>query len=215
MKKVLVPCLCGKPSDFEYEEDVILDSNTEETILSGNFMTLECSYCGKILKPDFSIRFKNSEKKLDILYIPERERDSYLRGKSDYEYKKPDRVVIGYHELAEKIKVIRNNLDDTVIESVKYYILSKIENDIKPDNEILIYFNNLKDDKLVFEIHGLQEEEIGIIPIEKSFYNLNKDKLEENKEKEPFKTFLAPPYISLLKVYREYEENSTPAEADK
>ena len=84
-------------------------------ILSGSFMTAECSHCGKTLKPDFSVRFKNGEKGIDILYIPEKERDSYLRGKSDYIYKKPDRVVIGYYELAEKIRIMREDFDDRVL----------------------------------------------------------------------------------------------------
>ncbi len=218
MKKVMIPCLCGKPSQFEYEENAVLDRDTEDMILSGNFMTAECSSCGKTLKPDFSVRFKNAEKKIDILYIPEKDRDSYLRGKSDYSFKKPNRIVIGYHELAEKIKIMRENLDDSVIESVKYYILSKIENDVKPENEINIYFNNLHDEKLVFEIHGLQKDEIGLLPIEKSFYDINAEKLAEHRDTEPFKTFLNPPYVSLMKVYREYEENNpdqAPVEEEK
>ena len=212
MKKVMIPCLCGKPSEFEYDENPVLDKETEDIILSGNFMTSLCSVCGKKLKPDFSVRFKNEDNGVDILYIPEKERDSYLRGKSDYLYKKPERVVIGYQELAEKIRIMRENLDDRVIESVKYYILSKIENDEKPDNEIYVYFNSLQNKKLLFEIHGLHEAEVGMLPIEKSFYDLNAEKLEEHIGIEPFKTFLEPPYISLMKVYREYEE-SNPASA--
>ena len=214
MKKVMIPCLCGKPSEFEYEDNAVLDIETEEMILSGSFMTAECSHCGKTLKPDFSVRFKNGEKGIDILYIPEKERDSYLRGKSDYIYKKPDRVVIGYYELAEKIRIMREDFDDRVIESVKYYILSKIENDEKPQNEIYIYFNSMRDGKLVFEIHGLHKDEVGLLPIEKSFYDLNAEKLNEHSSTEPFKTFLEPPYISLMKVYREYEDNP-PASASE
>ena len=212
MKKVMIPCLCGKPSEFEYDENAVLDRETEDIILSGNFMTSNCSFCGKTLKPDFSVRFKNEEKGIDILYIPEKDRDSYLRGKSDYTYKKPDRVVIGYQELAEKIRILRESFDDRIIESVKYYILSKIENDKKPENEIYVYFNSLQNEKLLFEIHGLHEAEVGMLPIEKSFYDLNADKLDEHSSMEPFKTFLEPPYISLMKVYREYEENN-PASA--
>ena len=207
MKKVMIPCLCGKPSEFQYEDISRLDRETEDMILSGNFMTAECSHCGKTLKPDFSVRFKDEDRNIDMLYIPEKDRDSYLRGKSDYIYKKPDRIVIGYQELAEKIRIMREGFDDRVIESVKYYILSKIENDEKPENEVFIYFNSFRDEKLVFEIHGLHRDEIGLLPIEISFYNLNSEKLEEKINTEPFSSFMTPPYVSLMKVYREYEEN--------
>ena len=207
--KVMIPCLCGKPSEFEYDETAVLDKKTEDDIISGSFMTSECKNCGTTLKPDFSVRFTNKDKKIDILYIPEKDRDDYLRGKSSYIYKKPERAVIGYHELAEKIKVMRENLNDMVIECVKYYILSKIENDNKPENEVMIYFNSIQDNKLIFEIHGLHPDEIGLLPIERSFYDLNAEKLDEHLAEEPFKTFLKPPYVSLMKVYREYEDNKT------
>ena len=211
MKKIL-PCPCGKPAEFEYEENAVLDKETEDIILSGSFMTAVCGSCGKTLKPDFTVRFKNEEKGIDILYVPEKERDDYLRGKSNLIYKKPKRVVIGYQELAEKIRILRENLDDLVIESAKYYILSKIENETNPENEINIYFNNIHDDKLVFEIHGLHDDEVGLLPIDKSFYELNAEKLEENSSTEPFKTFLEPPYISLMKVYRDYQDSKMAAD---
>lgn len=205
--KVLIPCLCGKPAEFEYEKNMDFNDSIAEDILNGNFMSATCQNCGKTLKPDFSVRFKNESDNIDILYIPEKDRDEYLRGKSQYEYKKPNRAVIGYGELVEKIRIIQTGLDDMAVESVKYYILSKIENDNNIENEVFIYFNRIQDDKLFFEIHGLHKDEIGFLPIERHFYDMNSEKLEENMEVEPFKTFLKPPYVSLLKVYREYEDN--------
>ncbi len=98
------------------------------------------------------------------------------------------------------------------MESSKYYILSKIENESKPENEVNVYFNSIQQDKLVFEIHGLHQDEVGLLPIDKSFYDLNAEKLDEHSSIEPFKTFLEPPYISLMKVYRDYTDSKMAAD---
>ncbi len=36
---------------------------------------------------------------------------------------------------------------------------------------------------------------------------MTEEKLKNTINEEPFKNFLTPPYISLLKVYREYNDN--------
>ncbi len=204
--EVLIPCRCGKPVNFSYDDNMELSDEVISQIITGNFMSAVCSHCGKILKPEFPVRFKNTDKSIDILYLPENERDDYLRGKSKFIFKKPDRVVIGYPELIEKVKIITAGLDDRVIECVKYYILSKIENDNELENEVQIFFNSIKDNNLIFEIHGLKAGEIGFLPVERNFYDLNSKNIDDNIKKEPFSIFLAPPYISLFKVYRVYEE---------
>ncbi len=205
--KVTVPCHCGNTFEYEYSENAEINRETAESIKHGKFMNAICSKCGITMKPEFPVMFTYPEKNMKIFLIPELQRDSFLRGKSAFVEKKPDRFVIGFRELAEKIRILESALDDINVECVKYYILSKIETESKTENEIRIYFDSLKDDKLTFHIHGLKDNEIGILAVDMDFYRLSSEKAEKSISEEPFRSFLTPPYISILRVYREYTEN--------
>ena len=140
--KVKVPCTCYAPVDFEYDETVDLAKNPEAAnqIMAGSFMEAKCPKCGKVLHPEFPFTVKHEGKKIDIQFLPERMRDEYLRGLSKYCFKKDGRIVIGFPELAEKLKIINEGFDDRIIEVIKYYMVSKIEADQKPENEIRAFF---------------------------------------------------------------------------
>lgn len=220
MKK-LVPCSCFAPVPFEYDEEIDLKKTPEvaNRIFEGTFMSVKCPKCGKELHPEFNFTIKHEDKKIDILFVPERERDDYLRGKSRYQFKKVSRIVIGFPELQEKLKIVNEGLDDLVVETVKYYMLSKIEADNKPENEVRCYFDHLDEkSNLVFQIHGLKQDEVGFLAIPKSFYDVARVKMLAYKRMEPFSLFLTPPYVSVLRISRVYEdiqEEGTDGQADK
>jgi len=206
--KVIIPCYCGHKFDYEYADEVEITPDVFSDITNGDFMTVVCEKCGKDIKPEYPVMFTypSSEKHIKIFFVPELQRDSFLMGKSQYIHKSTDRFVIGYMELVEKIKILAANLDDINIECVKYYILSKIENENNIENEILIYFGELEDNKITFHIHGLREGEVGLLDIEMNFYEMISEKLKDLINDEPFKNFLTPPYISVMKIYREYSD---------
>ncbi len=207
--KVKVPCTCYAPVDFEYEEVVDLEKNPEAAnqIMAGSFMEVQCPKCGKVLHPEFPFIIKHEGKKIDIQFLPERMRDDYLRGLSKYCFKKEGRIVIGFQELAEKLKIINEGIDDRVTEVIKYYMVSKIEADQKPKDEIRAFFECTdKDGNLVFLVQGLNDHEAAQLTIPKSFYEVCKIKTLAYKNSEPFSLFLTPPYISLLRISRVYEE---------
>ena len=219
--KVKVPCTCFAPVDFEYEEIVDLAKTPDAAnhIMAGDFMSVECPKCGKMLRPEFPFMIKHEGKNIDIQFLPERMRDDYLRGISKFQFKKVGRIVIGFDELAEKLKIINEGFDDMVIEVIKYYMISKIEADEKPENEIHAFFEHTDEQgNLIYRIEGLKDREHAMLAIPKSFYEVSKVKTIVYKRSEPFCKFLTPPYISLLRVYREYEEmkvEEKPKEEDK
>ena len=211
--KVKVPCTCYAPVDFEYDEVVDLAQAPEAAnrIMAGSFMEVKCPKCGKALHPEFPFTVKHEGKKIDIQFLPERMRDDYLRGTSKYCFKKDGRIVIGFPELAEKLKIINEGFDDRVIEVIKYYMVSKIEADQKPENEIRAFFECTDSDgNLVYQVLGLKDKEVAMITIPKSFYEVCKVKTLAYKNSEPFCLFLSPPYISLLRISHVYEEITEP-----
>ena len=206
--KVKVPCTCYAPVDFEYNEEIDLEKSPEAAnqIMAGSFMEVKCPKCGKVLHPEFPFVIKHSGKNIDIQFLPERMRDDYLRGISKYRSRKEGRIVIGFGELAEKLKIINEGFDDRVIEVIKYYMVSKIEADQKPKDEIRAFFECTDSDgNLVFLVEGLKKEPAQI-SIPKSFYEVCKVKTLAYQKSEPFCLFLSPPYISLLRISRVYEE---------
>lgn len=205
--KVIIPCYCGNQINYEYDDEVEITPDIYSDIIQGKFMNVVCGKCQKTLKPEYSVMFRYPPKQMKIFLVPELQRDAFLREKSPLIYKKTDRFVIGFMELAEKLKIFDAGLDDIIVESVKYYILSKIENENNIENEINIFFDKFEDGKLIFHIHGLKKDEIGVLYIVMDFYNMTEEKLKNTINEEPFKNFLTPPYISLLKVYREYNDN--------
>lgn len=205
--KVTVPCHCGNSFDYEYDEEVIITPDKAGEIIHGRFMNANCPACGTTMKPEYPVMFTYPPRQMKIFFVPELQRDSFLRGKSPLVHKSTDRFVIGFMELAEKIKILDAGLDDVTVEGVKYYILSKIENENDIENEILVFFDIIKNGKIVFQIHGMKENEVGILNIGMDFYNKTAEKLSVSIGEEPFKNFLTPPYISVLRVYREYTDN--------
>lgn len=218
--KVQVPCSCYAAVPFEYDEVVDLEQNPEaaNSIMSGSFMTVTCPKCGKLLHQEFPFALKHAGKKIDIFFLPERMRDDYLMGKSKYIHKKVDRIAIGFPELAEKLKIINEGLDDVVVEAAKYYLVSKLEADNESEVEIRAFFEYLDEQgNLVFSIQGVKENEVGMFALPKSFYEVTKVKVLAYKKAEPFCLFLTPPYISILRIFRVYEaiqpgEQTPPAE---
>ncbi len=58
----------------------------------------------------------------------------------------------------------------------------------------------------MFLVQGLNDHEAAQLTIPKSFYEVCKIKTLAYKNSEPFSLFLTPPYISLLRISRVYEE---------
>ncbi|RPJ06666.1 MAG: hypothetical protein EHM28_09650, partial [Spirochaetaceae bacterium] len=166
-------CMCENKfsADIADTYDTGKNPETVESILSGNFLNAKCPACGKVLKPELNVLVKNVIKGTDIRLIPELERMTYLKNLKD----KPDssdRIVIGYPELIEKTRILKDGFDDQVIEYLKYLVLSKVlEKTAETDeNDISITYNDKKGDEILFHIMGLKADEVGIFKVPVDWY---------------------------------------------
>ncbi|MBN1648100.1 MAG: hypothetical protein JW874_08710, partial [Spirochaetales bacterium] len=162
------------------------------------FLAVTCEKCGTVLKPELQSIFVYAG--LKILLIPEKDADSFLLG--NLNIPGTDRVVIGFRELVEKIRILKDGLDDKIIEIVKFYILQKLDS----ENEIIIEFHQFENNELVFHIFGLKQDEIGISKLPADFYENVKKSYKTLKNEEPFTFILEGPYISLNKIEWENEQ---------
>ena len=191
-----ITCKCENSVEVQHPETYDLSGQPEvvDEVLSGRFLTLECPHCGAKLKPELQVVFIDPKQGLDLMLIPEKERGRYLLNPDLY--KNHERVVIGYAELVEKIRGYRAGLDDRTIEIIKYYLYRKSGG----DSSVTVRFGGMENHELLFEIHGMRDDEVGIARISQAFYDKMEHELPEKETEEPFCTILAPPYVSLSKV---------------
>ncbi len=201
MKKIT--CYCEKTFEKDIDDSFDLDKQPEiyEEILNGNFMSVQCPECKTTLKPEFPFKIIQDSRNIEIFFIPELDRNKYLMKKTDFIIPDSNRIVIGYKELVEKLTIINSDLNDQIIELLKYQILIKFLDSEDDNTDIQINFKNLKQDLLYFHIESLKPDEIGIYKLPMQIYN--KIDLQNKLDKQPYSDFLTPPYVSINKIYQE------------
>jgi hypothetical protein len=195
--KNTITCFCENQIDVDFADEVELNPQVISAVLEGSFQNVTCPSCETVLKPEFATLFKAEDKKDSIYFLPESERNAYLSGSR--KTPEADRVVIGFRELLEKIKIREEALDDQIIEMIKYFYLEKAPSDA----DLQIYFSRKEKDTLYFHIHGLKKDEVGETGIGNSFYDKLKTDIIKMAATQPFDSFLQPPYVSIKKIYLE------------
>ncbi len=189
-----ITCYCDNIVDCDFPENLNLKENPNcyNEITNGSFQSIKCNKCGTLLKPELTVRLYDEEKGIDLLYIPESDRNSFFRGELNCD---APRLAIGFPELVEKIKLIGENLDDGAVEIIKYYLKKKAASD-----EITILFDHLTEDCLIFHIWGLKDDQIAISKIPVTVYHETKTAIKSDADSELYTAILSPPYISANKL---------------
>lgn len=201
-----ITCLCDTENEIDIpaEFDADADPTVIGKILDGSFLTFTCKSCGKKLKPEAPVRIVSAAGKFDLFLVPEEERISYLNGKTAYRAGTAagvtSRIVIGFPELVEKLKVIEAGLDDRAVEVIKYYLLLKAD-ETHPDTEILLYFHERRDDKLVFHVHGLKADEVGVMNVPFQNYVQVVASLGSLAPDDPAADIIKLPYVSVTNAF--------------
>jgi hypothetical protein len=201
-----VSCNCGESFDADLPDEIDAELEPEkwQEILSGEFMAVECPNCGHVLKPDLPFRLKHTRLGIDLCYVPEHDRSKVMSGTLPYSTADAGELVVGYPELVERLTIAEQGFDARAIEVLKYSLLSSaLDTTEHEEGEVRIQFHNLENEKLVFYIEGIKENEIGVSSIPLETYQKVIESLNEILEKEPFVSLLSPPYISVNKIYSE------------
>jgi hypothetical protein len=158
--KQRIPCLCDNYFTVDLPQEINLDTESWyiEAILDGSFMNFICPSCGKLHKPEFAIRFLWPSRNIQLESIPELDRGEFIRRESKknpldfFSREKKKRgaaghedaektgmgveTVIGYPELLDRIAVLRDGLDSTAIEALKYFLLLRAEDSRLEDSPL-------------------------------------------------------------------------------
>lgn len=192
-----VPCHCGQiiETNLEAEIDLSLQPHIYKEIIEGSFMSFNCPKCGNNIKTELTLHLYDKKNDIDLYFIPELKRASYLSGNITVT---AARLVAGYKELSEKMVIAGEKLDDRIIEIIKFQLLEKSEK-----KNIQIFLNHVDKDALIFYIHGLKPDQLGVSKIPRRVYDQINCRLDELLNDDNIKLFTTPPYVSVNRIYLE------------
>jgi hypothetical protein len=213
MAKQQIHCPCDEdfaidiPDTFLFSEDPQLLPSFRK----GDFLLVDCPRCGMVIETEFpfTIRGISQMSKKNVAYdtirfLPELERNRFLSGKITVS---EDRLVIGRDELMEKMAIIEEEVDDRIVELIKFLLLEKVDRKDSEDSDsengetIAISFKG-KDESgsMEFHVSGLRSEETAMLKAPASLYKKAEEDLEERLKENPFREILEEPYVSVNKI---------------
>ncbi len=193
-----IACFCENSFDAQIPDSADLgqEPEVEQLIERGDFMAVSCPKCGKRLTPEFPVRLSLADGR-ELFMIPEKDMNGYVRGKLEYQVGNPFRVVVGFPEMAEKLKILRAGLDDRIIEIMKYYLLTGSAEPADEARTLTLRYKGEEEGRHVFHVLGLKEGEVGIARLGSDIYRKIAADVEKRVEEEPFRDFCAPPWVSV------------------
>jgi len=194
-----VQCRCEALVDIEVPEYIDLDANDHvlDNLAKGESPSAICPRCGALVRSELPIHVRSNSRNIEIEVISELQRLSVYRGKT--EVPGSSEVLLGYQELFERARILRDGLDPRAIEGLKYILHVKAE-ESGAAKEISVLFNGKENGTLVFHVMGLKDGETGVIRIPLSSYDRIIDDFSTSLSKEPYKTMFSGLYKSFKKL---------------
>jgi hypothetical protein len=195
-----IACPCGNNFSIDFEEYIDLDLKPEylDYILNGTFMSYNCTLCRKKHKPEFRIMIIWKLKKLKMEVLPELERGEFYRTKKE---KLPYETVIGFPEMADRIAVIKDNLEPVIIETLKSYLLAKAEENY-PDKEINAWYYGISTEGIEFHLDGIRKDEVAVMRVPYEIYEKTMQDYKKHPKSETFTALRVRSYLSVQNILR-------------
>lgn len=200
-----ITCLCDKSFDAEVPDAVDLDADSGllARLSEGEFMTFTCPHCGVKLKPEFPVRVRGSALARDVWVVPELERLEFYSGKVDLPA--ACEVLVGYPELFERARLVRDGVDPEAAEILKFYLLVRAGED-NPDAELAVFYMGKEPGRLVYHLYGARDGETGVLRVpEETFRSIASDKKRKMGE-ETFREIFKGPYRAVRSLEALAEE---------
>lgn len=201
-----ITCHCDTRIDIDLPDELDLDADAKSlrAMADGSFLTTVCKNCGASLRPELQLRVRMASKDLDAFVVPELERLTVYRGKTDAP--RGVEILIGYAELFERVRILRDGLDPMAVEVVRYVLQGKAE-EAMPDGEPEVRYHGLEGGKLGFHVLGSPDGKTGVVALPRPAYDQVLADLSTTAKKAPFSEVFKGPYRSIKKLaFSEDEE---------
>lgn len=158
-----ITCIaCGKESPYRYWDmiDPMMNQETKDKVLSGELFTFTCKHCGAKRRVTYDTIYQEVAKGRTFHLVTSEE--SYMQAVNIYadrdSHSSPVlaheivRIVLSQNQLAEKIRIFDEGLDDRIVEIIKAYFLSQLyeqEQDIQVD-EVLFFVGDQNQYEIAF-----------------------------------------------------------------
>jgi len=200
-----IHCPCGKIFSVDKEEEIDLDEKNEyiEKINNGTFMSFECPHCGKKHKPEYKTKILWKSRNVKFEVLPELERgDFYIRRKDSASSGQVSfETIIGYREMADRIAVINDNLEPVAIETLKYYLLVKADENY-PDREINAWYHCKGDECIEFHLDGIKTGEVAVMKVPMNVYDKTCEDYRKHPKNEIYTSLRSRSYMSVQNLFR-------------
>ena len=195
-----IGCPCGRNFSAETEEEYDLDQVPDclEEICNGSFMSFICPACNKKHKPEYKVMLIWKSKNLKLEVLPELERGAFYRRKKE---SVPFETIIGFPEMADRIAVIKDNLEPVVIETLKYYLLAKAEENY-PDRDINAWYYGKGPSGIEFHLDGIRPNEVAVMRVPNEVYEKTLLDFNKNPKNEVFLSLRNRSYLSVQNILR-------------
>jgi hypothetical protein len=201
--KQKISCPCENAFSVDVPEEIDIDQRPEyiDEILDGSFMNFICPSCGKKHKPEFPLMVLWPGRNLRFEVLPELDRGEFYRRKKALPGVE---TLIGYPELADRVAVIRDNLEPMAVEVLKYYLLLKGE-ETYPDEEISVWYQNKGAETIEFHIHGIRDGEVAVSRVPLELYEKTLADFKKHPRGEIFNALRFRSYLSIQNMIRPEE----------
>jgi hypothetical protein len=195
-----INCLCGNNLSVNVEEEIDLDQKPEqlEKIFNGTFLCFDCPLCRKKHKPEYRIMLVWKSKNLKLEILPETERWEFYRRKKE---KLPHETIIGYPEMADRLAVIKDELEPVIIETLKSYLLAKAEENY-PNREINAWYHSKGPAGIEFHLDGIRTGEVAVMKLPYEIYEKTLEDYRKAPKKELFRSLRVRSYLSVQNILR-------------
>lgn len=194
-----IRCRCDAVVDVDAPDIIDFDAAPSYVarLAAGDPPSAVCPRCGAIVRAELPLRVISGSRGLDLVVLPELDRLAAYRGKADAGG--TAEIVLGYQELFERARILRDGLDARVVEALKYALQGKAE-ESEPKAEVSVFFNGMKDGALEFHIIGLKSGQAGVVKLPRASYDKVAADIPSMSGKEPYRSIFGGRYRSIKKL---------------
>jgi len=200
-----INCPCGNNFPVKFEDEIDLDLNPEylEQIFNGTFMSFDCTLCRKRHKPEYRIMIIWKSKNLKLEVLPELDRGEFYRRKKETASKEttPFETVIGFPEMADRLAVIKDDLEPVIIETLKSYLLVKAEENY-PNKEINVWYHRSSPESIEFHLDGIRADEVAVMKVPREVYDKTTEEYSKHPKNEIYTSLRVRSYLSVQNILR-------------
>jgi hypothetical protein len=161
-------------------------------------MSFECPACGKKHKPEFKITIIWKSKNIKLEVLPELDRGEFYRRKKENQNIE---TVIGFPEMADRLAVIKDELEPVIIEALKTFLLVKAEENY-PGVNINVWYHGKGPAGIEFHLDGIRKGEVAVMRVPQEIYEKTGTDYQKHPKDELFSSLRVRSYLSVQNILR-------------